>query len=86
VLGGVGLVAVGVGGYLELSVNAEASDLRSTCGHACSHAQVDPLVFKQQVLGPIAFGMGALSLGLATYTLFAGAARGGGVAGIGGRF
>jgi hypothetical protein len=86
VLGAVGLVAVGVGAYLELSVNADASDLRSTCGHSCSHAQVDPLVFKQQVLGPIAFGMGALSLGLATYTLFAGPARGGGVAGVRGQF
>jgi hypothetical protein len=86
VLGGVGLVAVGVGAYLELWVNAQASDLRSTCGHSCSHAQVDPLVIKQQVLGPVAFGVGALSLGLATYTLFAGPSQGGAVAGVGGRF
>jgi len=85
-LGGVGLLAVGVGAYLELSVNADASELRSTCGHSCSHAQVDPLVLKQQVLGPIAFGVGAFSLGLATYTLFAGPTRGGGVAGVQGRF
>jgi hypothetical protein len=86
VLGGVGLLAVGFGAYLELSVNADASELRSTCGHSCSHAQVDPLVFKQQVLGPIAFGVGALSLGLAAYTLFAGPSKGGVTAGVRGRF
>ena len=84
--GGVGLLAVGIGAYLELSVNADASELRSTCGHSCSHAQVDPLLFRQQVLGPVAFGVGALALGLATYTLFAGPARGGAVAGVHGRF
>jgi hypothetical protein len=85
-LGGIGLVALGVGAYLELSVDADASELRTTCGHSCSHAQVDPLVLRQQVLGPTAFGVGALSLGLATYTLFAASARGGAVAGVRGRF
>jgi len=69
VLGGVGVVALGVGGYLELSVNSDASSLQSRCGHDCSHSQVDPLVLKQQVLGPIAFGVGALSLGVAAYLL-----------------
>ncbi len=86
VLGGVGLVAVGIGAYLELSVNADASQLQSTCGHSCSHAQVDPLVLKQQVLGPVAFGVGALSFGAAAYTLFAAPVRGGAATGIGGRF
>jgi hypothetical protein len=85
-LGGVGLLALGIGAYLELSVDADASGLRTTCGHSCSHAEVDPLVRKQQVLGPIAFGIGALSLGLATYTLFATSARGSTVVGVRGRF
>ncbi len=84
--GGVGVLALGVGAYLELSVNADASGLESSCGHSCSHAQVDSLVLKQQVLGPIAFGVGALSLGLAGYTLLAGPLRGGAMTGMGGRF
>ena len=69
VLGGVGVVALGVGAYLELSVNSDASSLQSICGHDCSHSQVDPLVLKQQVLGPVAFGVGSLSLGVAAYML-----------------
>ena len=85
-LGGIGLVALGIGAYLELSVNADASGLQSSCGHFCSHAQVDPLVLKQQVLGPIAFGVGALSLGLAAYTFFAAPVAGGAVSGVGARF
>jgi hypothetical protein len=85
-LGGIGVLALGLGAYLELSVNADANGLESTCGHSCSHAQVHPLVVKQQVLGPIAFGVGALSLGLAAYTLLAAPVRGGGVVGLGGRF
>jgi hypothetical protein len=85
-LGGIGLVALGLGAYLELSVNADASGLQSSCGHFCSHAQVDPLVLKQQVLGPIAFGVGALSLGLAAYTFFAAPVAGGAVSGVGVRF
>jgi hypothetical protein len=84
--GGIGLMALGVGAYLELSVNADASGLESSCGHSCSHAKVDPLVLKQQVLGPVAFGVGALSLGLAGYTLLAAPVRSGAVAGIGRRF
>jgi hypothetical protein len=84
--GGIGVVTLAVGAYLELSVNADASDLKSSCGHSCSHSQVDPLVLKQQVLGPIAFGIGALSLGLAGYTLLAAPVHGGAVAGMGGRF
>jgi hypothetical protein len=85
-LGGIGLLALGIGAYLELSVNADASELQKMCGHSCSHAQVDPLVLKQQVFGPIAFGVGALSLGLATYTLLAAPVGGGAVAGVGARF
>jgi hypothetical protein len=85
-LGGIGLLALGIGAYLELSVNADARELQNACGHSCSHAQVDPLVLKQQVLGPIAFGVGALSLGLATYTLLAAPVGGGAVAGVGARF
>jgi hypothetical protein len=84
--GGIGLLALGVGAYLELSVDADASALQNTCGHSCSRAQVDPLVLKQQVLGPVAFGVGALSLCLATYTLLAAPVRGGAVAGVGARF
>jgi hypothetical protein len=84
--GGIGVVALGVGAYLELSVNADAGGLESTCGHSCPHARVDPLVLKQQVLGPVAFGVGALSLGLATYTLLAAPVRGGAVGGVGVRF
>jgi hypothetical protein len=86
VFGGIGVVALGVGTYLELSVNADASALESSCGHSCSHAQVHPLVLKQQVLGPIAFAVGALSLGLAGYTLLAAPVRGGAAAGMSGRF
>jgi hypothetical protein len=70
-LGGVGVIAVGVGTYLEVSANADASSLASTCHHNCSTDQVDPLILKQRVLGPIAFGLGAVSLGLAVYTGFA---------------
>ncbi len=83
---GIGVLALGFGTYLELSVNADANRLQSTCGHSCSHAQVDPLALKQQVLGPIAFGVGAISLGLAAYTLLAAPVRGGTVVGLGGRF
>jgi hypothetical protein len=85
-LGGIGIVAIGIGAYLEISVNADASQLQSTCGHSCSHGQVDPLVLKQQVFGPVAFGVGALSLGAATYTLFAAPVRGGAATGVAGRF
>jgi hypothetical protein len=84
--GGIGVVALGVGAYLELSVNADAHGLESTCGHSCPQDRVDPLVLRQQVLGPVAFGIGALSLGLAAYTLLATPVRGGAVAGLGGRF
>lgn len=87
IFGGVGLVALGIGAALEVSVNSDASNLQSQCGHACSHSQVDPLVLRQQVLGPIAFGVGALGLGLATYTFFATpTANGGATAGVAGRF
>ena len=79
-------MALGIGAYLEISVNADASGLQSTCGHACSHAQVDPLVLKQQVLGPIAFGIGAVSLGASAYTLFAAPVQGGAATGVGGTF
>lgn len=85
-LAGIGVVAVGVGAYLELSVNSDAGSLQSACGHDCRHSQVDPLVLKQQVLGPIAFGVGALSLGLAAYTFFAAPTPGGAVAGVTGQF
>ena len=84
--GALGLVGLGIGTYLELSVNADASGLQSSCGHSCSHAQVDPLVLKQQVLGPIAFAVGAISLGVAAYTLFASPVPGGAAAGISARF
>ena len=84
--GGIGVLALGVGTYLELSVNADANGLESTCGHSCSHAQVDPLVLKQQVLGPIAFGVGALSLGLAGVHAPGRPGAGGAVVGLGGRF
>jgi hypothetical protein len=67
-------------------VDADAKQLQRSCGHSCSHAQVVPLVLKQQVLAPVAFGVGALSLGLATYTLFAGSEKGGAMAGVRGRF
>ncbi len=87
VLAGVGLVGIGIGTYLEVSVNSDASSLQGSCGHDCSHDKVDPLVLKQQVLGPIAFGVGALGLGLATYTFFAvPTASGGATAGVAGRF
>jgi hypothetical protein len=85
-LGGIGLLALGIGAYLELSVDAEANRLQGTCGHACSHAQVHPLVLEQQVLGPVAFGVGALSLGLATYRLLVAPVERGAVAGVGARF
>jgi hypothetical protein len=84
--GGFGLLALGIGAYLELSVDADASELQNRCGHTCSHAQVDPLVLKQQVLGPVAFGVGALSMGLAAYTLWTAPVRSGAVAGVGARF
>lgn len=84
--GGIGVVALGIGTYLELSVNADASALASSCGHSCSREQVHPLVLKQQVLGPIAFAVGALSLGLAGYTLLAAPVRGGAAAAMSGRF
>jgi hypothetical protein len=84
--GGIGVAALGVGTYLELSVNADASSLEGSCGHSCSHEQVHPLVLKQQVLGPIAFAVGALSLGLAGYTLLAAPVRDGVAAGLSGRF
>ncbi len=86
VFGGVGVLALGLGAYLELSVNDDANGLQRTCGRSCSHAQVEPLVLKQQVLGPIAFGVGAISLGLAAYTLLAAPVRAGAVVGLGRRF
>jgi hypothetical protein len=73
VLGGVGVVAVGVGAALELSVNAQASSLSGTCRHACTQDQVHPLVVQQQILGPIAFGVGAVSLAAAVFFLVRGA-------------
>lgn len=85
-LGGVGLVALGLGAYLELSVNADAASLEGSCGHNCAHSQVDPLVLRQQVLGPIAFGVGAVALGVAAYMLFVVPTPGGAVAGAQGRF
>jgi hypothetical protein len=84
--GSVGVLALGLGAYLEISVNHDANGLQRACGHSCSRAQIDPLVLKQQVLGPIAFGVGAISSGLAAYTLLASPVRGGAVAGLGGRF
>ena len=80
VLGAVGVVAVGVGTGLELSVNAQASSLSQTCVHTCPKDEVHPLVVQQQILGPIAFGVGAVSLAAAVLFLVrgthdAGAAR-----------
>ncbi|HLK35952.1 MAG TPA: hypothetical protein VKU41_04315 [Polyangiaceae bacterium] len=85
-LGGGGLVALGLGAYLELSVNADAASLAESCGHNCAHSQVDPLVLEQQVLGPIAFAVGAVALGVAAYTLFAVPTTGGAVVGAQGHF
>jgi hypothetical protein len=74
VFGGMGIAALGIGTFLELSVNAQASSLAGACGHDCSHAQVDPLVTQQRIIGPIAFGVGAASLGIAMYYFFFGRA------------
>jgi hypothetical protein len=67
VLGGTGLVAIGIGTAFEVSTNAQGDSLAKTCGHMCPDAQVEPLTIKQQVVGPISFGFGAVSLGAAAY-------------------
>jgi hypothetical protein len=64
--GGVGAASLGLAVYLDLSVNAEADRLSASCGHACASDQVAPLHTKQYIaLG--AFGVGLVSLGVATY-------------------
>jgi hypothetical protein len=70
ILGATGIVALAAGTALELSVDAQASSLAGECNHSCQGSRVQPLIIEQQVLGPIAFGIGAVSLGAAAYLLF----------------
>ena len=51
VTGGIGLVALGVAGYLALDANADARELRKTCAPSCEQSQVDDIENRQLVAG-----------------------------------
>ena len=61
VLGGLGVVALGVAGYLGLSGNADARNLRDTCAPNCAKSDVDA-VQKQWTIGGITAGVGGALL------------------------
>jgi hypothetical protein len=60
VVGGLGLVTLGVAGYLGLSGNAEARELRDTCAPNCVKSDVDDVRTQWTVAGITAGVGGAL--------------------------
>jgi hypothetical protein len=74
ILGGVGVVTIGLGAALGLSANADVSTAREAapagCAPNCPESRVDPIKTKY-VLADVSFGVGIVSLGVATYFFFA---------------
>jgi hypothetical protein len=74
VFGGVGLAAIGAGAGLGLSANSDASTAREAppagCAPNCPSSRVDPIKTKY-ILADVSFGVGIISLGMATYFFFA---------------
>lgn len=60
VFGGLGIVALGVGGFLGLSGNSDARDLRDGCAPKCSQSEVDAVQDKYTLAGVTAGVGGAL--------------------------
>jgi hypothetical protein len=57
IVGGAGLVALGVGGYIILDANMDAGDLRETCAPTCKEEDVKSIE-DRRVLGGITMGVG----------------------------
>jgi len=74
VFGGVGLAAIGVGAGLGLSANSDVSTAREAppagCAPNCPSSRVDQIKTKY-IVADTAFGVGIVSLGVATYFFFA---------------
>jgi hypothetical protein len=74
VFGGVGLAAIGAGTILGVSANSDASTAREAapagCAPNCPSSRVDPIKTKY-ILADVSFGVGIVSLGVATYFFFA---------------
>jgi hypothetical protein len=74
VFGGVGLAAIGAGTILGVSANSDASTAREAapagCAPNCPSSRVDSIKTKY-ILADVSFGVGIVSLGVATYFFFA---------------
>ncbi len=66
VFGGVGVVALGAFAYFGLRARRDSNALHDGCAPACAHDDVTALKTKL-VLADVALGVGALSLGAATF-------------------
>jgi hypothetical protein len=76
-LAGVGVVALGVGTYFEVSGMSDYGTMRDGCAaaHACSVSEVDDAKRNLYVAAPIAFGIGVVSLAVATVLWLSGRSR-----------
>lgn len=61
IVGGVGLVTLGVGGYVALDANMEASDLRATCAPTCREEDVKSIE-NRRLIGGVTAGVGGAIL------------------------
>ncbi len=75
IIGGVGLVAVGVGAVFWLGAESKAGDLEDAgCEPNCAQDDVDS-VKQQRLFGDIALGVGLVGIGVAAYLLLTGSAK-----------
>jgi hypothetical protein len=70
VIGGLGLVAVGVGAYFGLHSNSRAIELRDTCGknQSCAQSDVDS-ISSERTAGWVTAGVGVAAIGVAIVLL-----------------
>jgi hypothetical protein len=77
IVGGVGLVALGVGGYIVLDANTDASDLRETCAPQCKEEDVKSIE-DRRLIGGITAGVGGALLVVGVILFFTHSSSGGG--------
>ncbi len=68
ILGGTAVVALGVSLVVGLGAKSDADNLKSTCAPHCASTDVDA-VRSKVIISDIAFGVGIVAAGVATYLL-----------------
>lgn len=66
VVGGVGVVAIGAGGYFFFDGKSDVSHLRDSCAPGCQESDVDRARTKIRV-ADVLLGTGIIALGVATF-------------------